>query len=182
MVRGSFPLAFHRPGYAIDSTSICKLLKLYRPDGATPTVHPAPLGVFFSFGIYAQHLVGGYDPRCRSTCDRLAPLFPSCQLRYLHSGKLSHRPTIALFLHGLFYNVLHLRDRAVFPDEFSVPITKAAVGLTLAPSRSVPPPPGSFESGIAQDWHCFIVLPLLGASPILGAFNPRYPISGSVPP
>ena len=39
---------------------------------------------------------------------------------------------MTLFLQGLFDNVLHLRDSAVFPDEFSVPITKAAVGLTLA--------------------------------------------------
>ena len=60
------------------------------------------------------------------------PLIPPRELRYLHTSELSQRPAIALFLHGLFDNVLHLRDRAVFPDKFSIPVTKAAIGLTLA--------------------------------------------------
>ncbi len=62
----------------------------------------------------------------------LSSVFPSAQLRDLRASELSDRPTEALFLHRLFDNVLHLLDRAIFANELPVPVTKAAVGLTLA--------------------------------------------------
>jgi hypothetical protein len=76
--------------------------------------------------------------------DRSGLLIPSGQSRYLSPGKLPHKPTEALLLHGLFNNILHLRDRAIFTDEFSVPVTKTAIGLASASISFCSPAAGVF--------------------------------------
>ena len=148
---GSFPPAFHTAWRPVDSACVCKYEGCIAHTPQPLTVPRIVRGLSSSSAFWFSALPGmtcthkQAGERCCSTFERSGLALPSRQLRYLQPGELSHRPTVALRLHGLFDYLLHLLDRAVFTDELAVPVTKATVGLTLATISFCSPAPGVFR-------------------------------------